>query len=115
MTIITHKNIDTYLDRLQKEPEFQPGPNTPVNPHAWYRQTVILEVCLGELCKDELTTLALRGRQEVVPTAIIGDEGFNAQGLEGKVCIYKDLFSALMNLRYLVTPYRGRILWVEAQ
>jgi hypothetical protein len=115
MAIITHKNLNTYLDKLLAEPEFTIGSHAKPDPLAWYRQTVILEVPTGELCKDGLTTLALLGRQEPVTTAIVGDENFDAQGLEGKVCIHKDLFSALMNLRDLVPLHRGHILYTPVQ
>jgi len=108
-TIITHKNINKWLDRLQCEPEFQPGP-APIIPDAWYRQQVTLEVPTGELAKDGLTTLAIIGRSypEIVP--LTGKEGFAAQGLEGKAQITKDLFGALMNMRDLIPANRGRIV-----
>ena len=109
-TIITHKNIDKWLERLQREPEFQPGPDAPIRPNAWYRQQVTLEVPTGELAKDGLTTMALCGLEypDVVP--LTGKEGFNAQGLEGKVQVTKDLFGALMNMQDLIPANRGRIV-----
>ena len=109
--IITHKNIRQYLDRLQREPEFKIGPNTykPTG-EEWYRTRVRLECPAGELAKDGLTTMALVGRGEYRTESLTGKEGFNAQGLEGKVVIEKDLFSALMNLRDLLPDGRGRIV-----
>ena len=109
MRIITHKNLQPYLNRLQKEPEFRPGP-APIIPDAWYRQRVILEIPMGELAKDGLTTMALCGLEypDVVP--LTGKEGFAAQGLEGKAQITKDLFGALMNMRDLIPANRGRIV-----
>jgi len=65
----------------------------------------------GELCEDGLKTLALVGRGEYSTVALTGKEGFNAQGLEGKVVISKPLFNALMAMRDLINPHRGRILW----
>jgi hypothetical protein len=108
--IITHKNLQRYLDLLQAEPEFQIGHHGPADPDAWYRQPCILEVATGELAKDGLTTLALAGRANPESVNLDGTEGFDAQGLEGKVRIRKDLFAALMNMRDLIARHRGRII-----
>ena len=107
--VITHKNMDPLLNALTLEPEFQPGEQTVV-PNAWYRTPVILEVPSGELCKDFMSRIALVGASRWESTGLDGTEGFNAQGLEGKVQIKKDLFGALMNLRDIVPVGRGRIL-----
>lgn len=108
--VITHKNIEPLLDALLEEPEFKIGSSAKYDPAKWYRQTVTLEVPTGELAKDGLTTMALRGHSVPVIVELSGKEGFNAQGLEGKVQIRKELFSALMNMRDLIAPYRGRIV-----
>ena len=107
--IITHKNMDPLLEALTLEPEFQPGEQTIV-PDAWYRTQVILEVPSGELCKDFLSRIALVGASQWEPQSLDGTEGFNAQGLEGKVQIKKDLFGALMVLRDIIPVGRGRII-----
>ena len=106
---ITHANMDALLDRLATEQEFQPGQQKTV-PDAWYREQVILEFPSGELCKGALASLALLGRRAPVVAELTGKEGFNAQGLEGKVVVRKDLFGALMNRRDILPEYRGRIV-----
>jgi hypothetical protein len=108
--IITHKNMEPLLDALQREEEFQPGYKGRDKPDAWYRRQVTLEFPLGELAKGWLNTFPLVGfqRPEVLP--LDGKEGFSAQGLEGKAAVHKDLFMALMNMRDILPPYRGRII-----
>lgn len=108
--IITHKNMGSHLKRLEKEPCLQPGSTVSEPPDAWFRKKVILEFPLGELAHDGLTTLALVGRERPDPVDLTGKEGFDAQGLEGKVQIETDLFCALMKLRDILPPYRGRIV-----
>lgn len=109
--IITHANIQPLLNAICNEPEFQCGnKDAKYDPSKWYRQTVTLEVPTGELAKDGVTTMALKGHSVPVIVELTGKEGFNAQGLEGKVQIRKELFSALMNMRDLIAPYRGRIV-----
>ena len=109
--IITHANIQPLLDAICNEPEFQCGnKDAKYDPSKWYRQTVTLEVPTGELAKDGLTTMALKGRNDYNLADLTGKEGFNAQGLEGKVQIRKELFGALMNMRDLIAPHRGRIV-----
>lgn len=109
--VITHANIQPLLDALLEEPEFKIGaPTVKYDPSKWYRQSVTLEVPTGELAKDGLTAMALRGQSVPVITELTGKEQFNAQGLEGKVQIRKELFSALMNMRDLIAPCRGRIV-----
>ncbi len=76
----------------------------------WYRQRVRLQFPTGEAARDGLTTMALIGRNHHTTEGLDGKEGFNAQGLEGRVTVHKDLFSALMNLRDLLKPGRGRIV-----
>lgn len=109
--VIDHRNMERLLSALLDEPEFRIGPNgyKPTGDE-WYRSKVWLEFPTGELAKDGLTTLALVGRANPEHAALTGDEGFNAQGLEGKVRIRKDLFGALMNLRDLLPQHRGRIV-----
>ena len=107
---ITHKTLNTWLDRIEQEPEFQIGSKAKYNPGAWYRQKVTLEFPVGELCKDWLSKIALIGVQSPCITSLTGKEGFDAQGLEGKVTVEKDLFSALMNMRDILPANRGRIL-----
>lgn len=106
--IITHANMDPLLDRISREPAYQPGAR--VSPPEWVHTPVVLEVPLGELAEGGLKTLALTGGRRPEVVDLTGKEGFDAQGLEGKVRIQKDLFAALMNLRDLIAPYRGRIL-----
>lgn len=97
------------LDAISAEPYFQPGPQTAPRPK-WVDKVVVLEFPLGELAKDGLTTLALVGMGKNYETAgLTGKEGFNAQGLEGKVRVRKPLFNALMNMD-LLPRGRGRIL-----
>jgi len=107
--IITHKNLEHYLEKLANDPGLQCGGVR--TGHEWYDSNCILEFPLGELCKDELTTLALVGQEQLEPVAITGKEGFNAQGLEGKVCVNKPLLNAILNMRDILPPYRGRIIW----
>lgn len=110
MKIIDHKSIRKYLDRLQREPEFQCGSKYKPTGDEWYRQRVKLEFPTGEACEDGLKSLALIGRSNYETLGLDGSEGFDAQGLEGKVSVSKDLFSALMNLRDLLPAGRGRIV-----
>jgi len=108
--VITHKNIQPLLNAICNEPEFKIGSKSEYDASKWYRQTVTLEVAAGELCKDGLTTLALVGRSPYQSEPLTGKEQFNAQGLEGKVVIRKELFGALMNMRDLIAVNRGRIV-----
>ena len=112
--VITHKNMGPLLGALAQEPCFQCGSNIPEPEGAWFRRQVILEFPLGELYRDGLLTLALTGFDRPETLALTGKEGFNAQGLEGKVQVRKDLFLALMNLRDLLPEFRGRIITKEA-
>jgi hypothetical protein len=110
-TIITHKNLTSFLDRLSAEPEFQIGSRVPYSNNKWYRKIVRLEFPLGELAKDWLTNLALVGpHRQYKIDPLTGDEQFDAQGLEGKVTVEKELFSALINLRDILPANRGRIV-----
>lgn len=107
--IIDHKNMGPLLNKVSGLSCYQPGSTD--DPPEWVHKKVILEIPLGELCEDALKTMALLGRRsQPDPMELTGKEGFNAQGLEGKVRIEKDLFAALMNLRDLIPPNRGRIL-----
>ena len=108
--VITYKNIEPLLDALLNEPEFKIGCQAEYDASKWYRQTVTLEVATGELTKDGLTTMALVGCSPYTTENLTGKEQFNAQGLEGKVAIRKELFGALINMRDLIAPYRGRIV-----
>ena len=108
--IITHKNMGPILDAIAALPCYQCGAPLDLEPPAWVHQLVILEVPAGELCESGLKTMALKGRNEHAVCDLDGKEGFNAQGLEGKVRIRKDLFGAIMNLRDLIAPFRGRIV-----
>ena len=112
MKTITHKTIGPYLARLKREREFKIG-FTGYKPTGdeWYRQRVSLEFPTGEACEDGLKSLALIGHNVARYVALDGSEGFDAQGLEGKVSVEKDLFSALMNLRDLLPAGRGRIVF----
>jgi hypothetical protein len=108
--IITHRNMGPLLRKLEAEPEFQCGVSYRPTGKEWYRETVSLEFPLGELAKDGLTTLALVGTRTPEHGPLTGKEGFNAQGLEGKASVRKDLFSALMNMRDILPAQRGRIV-----
>ena len=107
-SIITHKNMQPLLDEICGLPAYQPGSRE--DPPDWVHQEVVLEFPLGEICEDGLKTLAICGTRKPETMDLIGVEKFNAQGLEGKCQIRKDLFSALMNLRDLIPEHRGRIL-----
>ncbi len=108
--VITHKNMGPLLRAIENEPYFAPGPDRPHLRPAWAYRPVVLELPLGELARGGLETMALVGRARPEPMGLTGKEGFRAQGLEGKVQIRKPLFDALMNLRDIVPPHRGRIL-----
>ena len=108
--IITHENLQKYLYRLLKEDEFSPGYKGKSDPDKWYRELVWLEFPTGEAARSGLQTLALIGKHNPEHVSIDGTEGFNAQGLEGKVRVRKELFSALMNMRDLLPKNRGRII-----
>lgn len=109
--IVTHKNLKPLLKKLQHEPEFQIG-NKSYQPTGdeWYRQRVCLEFPSGEAARDGLATLALIGTANYETTGLTGKEGFDAQGLEGKIVVRKDFFSALMNMRDILPVNRGRII-----
>jgi hypothetical protein len=108
--IITHKNMGPLLDQLQREPYFKIGSKVRYDPEDWYWKIVHLEVPTGELAEDTLKTIAIVGHGEIEHLPLTGKEGFNAQGLEGKVSIAKRLFNALMNMRDLIPERRGRIV-----
>jgi len=101
---LTHKDIEPYLTRLVQD--FHQGSS----PDVWYRQPVTLEVCTGELAENALKTMAILGRAKPVCKPIKKTDRFKAQGLEGKVAIRKDFFSALMNMRDLIPEHRGQII-----
>lgn len=111
METITHKNLTKWLDKLAQVPYLQIGSNACYDNKGWYAQTVTLEFPIGELCKDGLTTIALIGFTHVQPTPLTGKEGFDAQGLEGKIQIKKPLINALLNLRDILPINRGRIVF----
>jgi hypothetical protein len=108
--VITHRNIGPYLKRLQREPEFKIGKTYRPTGDEWYRTQCRLEFPTGEAAKDGLTSMALIGQRSHSHESLTGKEGFDAQGLEGKVVVWKDLFTALMNLRDLLPERRGRIV-----
>lgn len=108
--IITHANYDAVLDKyIRNHPSMQPGGGHLLPQPAWFHEDAILEVPTGELARDGLTTMALVGRSRPEPAALTGDEGFNAQGLEGKVRIRKPLLNALLNLD-IIPRHRGRVI-----
>ncbi len=106
--VITHDNMEPLRAALQREPEFQPGPQR-INRRGWYRQPVYLEFPTGELAKGGLQSMALVGHRERQSLPIEKGDRFDAQGLEGKVRVEKDLFGALMNMD-LLPRGRGQIL-----
>ena len=77
----------------------------------WCEQDAAVEFPLGELTGEPLKIAALTGfgthRQEVCP--IVRQDKFNAQGLEGKCRVHKNLFMAIMNLDVL-PKYRGQVV-----
>jgi hypothetical protein len=107
---INHKQLPYYLRKLREEPCLQCGSNVPEPPNAWFREKVILEFPLGELCRNELSALALCGLNKPVILSLTGEEGFDAQGLEGKAQVKKDLLIALMCLRDILPERRCRIV-----
>ena len=109
-SIIYHKDITLLLSALQNEEEFQCGFKGPPNHNAWYRKEVILEFPAGELARGLLISIALVGRRNYEVCNLTGSERFNAQGLEGKVRIKKELIGALFNMRDVLPPNRGRII-----
>ena len=108
--VITHKTMGPLLAAISREPEFQCGSREPYDPSKWYRREVILEFPTGEIAKDMLTTMALLGRRDYETAVIDGSEQWNAQGLEGKIRVRKELLAALMNLRDILPEHRGRIV-----
>jgi len=108
--VINHKNMAPLLEAIAHEPCYQPGSNTPITGDEWHQSLVWLEMPTGELARDPLASLALLGHDYWEATSITGEEGFQAQGLEGKIRVRKTLFSALMNLRDILPPRRGRIV-----
>ena len=108
-TTITHRNLRYYLQKLLREPQLACG-----SPHRngkeWFDKPCTLEFPLGELTRDDMSTLALVGRSPVESISLTGNEGFDAQGIEGKVQIIKPLINALFNMRDLLPEHRGRIL-----
>lgn len=107
--VITRENDQQVRDLFLQEPAYQIGAPSNIRPPAWVHQEVILEVPLGELARGGLQTMALIGRSSFRNVPLTGKENFDAQGLEGKVQIKKDLFSAVMNLDIL-PHHRGRVL-----
>lgn len=109
--VVNHENLPLLLRALEHEPYFKCGSKLPFKADAWYWMPVILEVATGELAEDGMKTLALVGiRNSYQSEPLTGKEGFNAQGLEGKICVRKPLFNALMNMRDLIPKGRGRIV-----
>lgn len=108
--IINHKNLELILDLISKESYFKIGNNAQFNQDDWFWKPCVLEVPTGEVCEDGLKHIALIGKNNYEFVEITGKEGFTCQGLEGKVCIRKPLFNALMNIRDLIPIYRGRII-----
>jgi hypothetical protein len=108
IVIITHKNLQLYLDKLACEPYFQSGFDVGYDPDAWFEKEVILEFAAEALLEDGLTTLALVGRCPWRIVVIIGTEKFGVNGLGGKMQVRKPLVNALFNLRDLLP--RGRIV-----
>lgn len=107
--VITHRNIKPILDAVNREPYFQP--NSPITKRPdWIDIPVILEFPCGEIAENGLKTICLFGRERPTPLPLIGNESFIAQGLEGKFQVRKPFFNALIALRDLLPPYRGRIL-----
>ena len=112
MKTLYHKDIPPFLRKIETEPEFQTGSKYVPTGQEWYRQKVFLEFPLGEIAKDMLTTITLIGtkKQQYKTLPIEKNDRFNAQGLEGKMQVEKEFFSALMNMRDLLPPYRGKII-----
>lgn len=110
--VITHENMSPLLEQLAAEPYFRPGSRVARRP-AWVDQPVTLEFPLGELAVDWLRTLSLTGGRLFATEPLDGSEGFDAQGLEGKVQVERDLFGALLCLRDVLPRRRGRIVMEE--
>ena len=109
-TVITHRNIEPLLRAIDSDPYFRPELAHKAKRPAWIDTPVVLEFPVGEITESGLKTMALLGRNRYETTALTGKEGFAAQGLEGKIRVRKNLFTALMNMRDLLPLHRGRIL-----
>lgn len=108
--IITRRNRAALIKAFDKEPYFQIGIGALYDPDAWYWKEVILEFPLGEMMSEQTLTLALVGKggtYEIMD--LTGKEGFDAQGLEGKVQVRKPLWNAVINLN-LLPVNRGRVI-----
>lgn len=109
MKIINHKNLRYWLDKLKSEPQLAcGGPQRTWS--EWFDKPCTLEFPLGEIAQSDLHVIALVGRGPTDPVPLTGKEGFNAQGLEGKLQIVKPLINALFNLRDILPEHRGRIV-----
>ncbi|MFA4973547.1 MAG: hypothetical protein WC683_13115 [bacterium] len=109
--IITHRNIAEVREALSRELRSHDRPGYIAGPEdvsCKWRETVTLEFPTGELCDDGLKTLALTGGARAFPVPLTGNEGFAAQGLEGKVCVDMPLCQALCRMD-LLPKGRGRI------
>lgn len=107
-TVLHHKDLNPWLDRLASDPCYRPGKAPLPRPSDWHQQTVALEFPIGELTKP-MMRLVLVGRAEPEVLPIDGSERFDAQGLEGKVRVRKPLVNALLNMN-LLPEWRGRIV-----
>ena len=108
--IITHKNLAPLLEALEQLVTDEGlWDMAHQDQKHWINRKVTLEFPIGELAKEGLHTLALIGFARPKPVPLTGKEGFDAQGLEGKVQTRRTLKDAIIQLRGL-PPYRGRIV-----
>lgn len=112
--VITHKNLRYWQDKVRNHLAMQcgSGMSTAEYFRQWFNRDCTLEFPLGELARDGLTALALVGMNRPEPQPLTGREGFDAQGLEGKIAVRKPLCNALSNMD-LLPINRARIVWDE--
>jgi len=108
--VITHKNLGPLLDALEglvtDEGLWDMAHRDMKH---WINRSVILEFPMGEIAKGGLHTMGLIGKSKPKVIPLTGKEGFDAQGLEGKIQTRKRLKDAIIALRALPV-HRGRIL-----
>lgn len=106
---ITHANYKPIWHRLRAEASEHGRPLGDA------KRIVVVEVPLGELADGNIAKLLML-TQLGGPTvcALTGDEGFSAQGLEGKARCRMYLGGALLLLdNGMIKPFRGRIVTTE--
>jgi len=106
---ITHANYRPIWHRINAEArEYQ-------RPMGDAIRLVVMEVPLGELADGNLVKLLMLTQLGApITAALTGNEGFAAQGLEGKARCRMYLGGALLLLdNGMIKPFRGRIVTTE--